>query len=215
MADGGKIRKGFWERCREMQEKHLPYNENTVRTLVVSALVMFCWIILWALVFKLGNEALLITTYSNLKVLSPMERILWDLIPFNYRGEGQVVTSLVIDSVLNCFVFAPIGIMLCYLFKKKNLLRDAVICLGLSVAIEILQFATMLGNPATEDLITNTVGCFIGYGLYYLIFRRLSVKQNVIFALVVNLIFGVAVIYSLITFIGSADIIYGIVTRTL
>lgn len=206
---------GIKEKIRTVREKYLPYNEKTVRWFVIAATIMFGWIIIWALVLKLGDEDLLITTYNNLKVLTPEERIMWDIIPFNYRGTEEMIIRQVIDTVLNCFVFAPFGIMLCYLFRKKNLLRDGAICLGFSLLIELLQFATMLGNPAPEDLFTNTVGCIIGYGFYYLIFRRLSTKQNVILCVAVDLIFAVVVIYSLITTIDSADVIYGIVSRTL
>lgn len=215
MAENNAKHGGLWEKIRNLREKHLPYTEKTVKGLVIAAMVMFGWIIIWALVLKLGDEDLLITTYNNLKVLTPEERIMWDIIPFNYRGTEEMIVRQVIDTILNCFVFAPFGIMLCYLFEKKNLLRDGAICLGFSLLIELLQFATMLGNPAPEDLITNTVGCFIGYGVYYLIFKHMSTKSTVILAAVVNIVFGIVTIYSFVTVIGAADVIYGIITRKL
>ncbi len=215
MAENNAKHGGLWEKIRNLREKYLPYTEKTVKGLVIAAMVMFGWIIIWALVLKLGDEDLLITTYNNLKVLTPEERIMWDIIPFNYRGTGEMIVRQVIDTILNCFVFAPFGIMLCYLFKKKNIIRDAAICLGISVMVELIQLATMLGNPATEDLITNTVGCFIGYGVYYLIFKRMSTKNTVILAAVVNIVFGIVTIYSFVTVIGAADVIYGIITRKL
>lgn len=215
MAENNAKHGGLWEKIRNLREKYLPYTEKTVKGLVIAAMVMFGWIIIWALVLKLGDEDLLITTYNNIKVLTPEERIMWDIIPFNYRGTGEMIVRQVIDTILNCFVFAPFGIMLCYLFKKKNIIRDATICLGISVMVELIQLATMLGNPATEDLITNTVGCFVGYGVYYLIFKRMSTKSTVILAAVVNIVFGIVTIYSFVTVIGAADVIYGIITRKL
>ncbi len=215
MAENNAKHGGLWEKIRNLREKYLPYTEKTVKGLVIAAMVMFGWIIIWALVLKLGDEDLLITTYNNLKVLTPEERIMWDIIPFNYRGTEEMIVRQVIDTILNCFVFSPFGIMLCYLFKKKNIIRDAAICLGISVMVELIQLATMLGNPAPEDLITNTVGCFIGYGVYYLIFKRMSTKSTVILAAVVNIVFGIVTIYSFVTVIGAADVIYGIITRKL
>ena len=203
------------ERIKEARGKYLPYNEKTLSRLVIAMIVMYSWILIWALVFKLGNETILKNLYINLKDFTLKERILWDLVPFNYRGEGEYKMKIILDTVLNCFVMAPLGVMLCYIFRKPNVLRDAAICLGIAVAIESLQLLTMLGNPATEDLITNTVGYFIGFGLYMLLFRRLSVKSTVIVALVADVLFAIGSVYALISTIGVADLLYQFVTKTL
>ena len=70
------------------REKFLPYNEVTLKRLVGTATAMYFWLIIWALVLKLGNEAILVGNYTNLKALTLRERIMWDIVPFNYRGEG-------------------------------------------------------------------------------------------------------------------------------
>ena len=197
------------------REKYLPYNEATLRRLATVATVMFALVLIWALLLKCGMEQVLITNYLNLKGLTLEERIMWDIIPFNYRGDGAYKARLIMDTLLNCFVFAPLGVGLCYIFKKQNLLRNAAICLGFSVLIEMLQLLTMLGNPATEDLITNVVGCFIGYGIYHLLFKRLSAKQGTWFLAAVNAVFAVAVIFSIVTTIAASDVIFKIFTRTL
>jgi glycopeptide antibiotics resistance protein len=190
-------------------------NEKTLRRLAVSATVLYAWLLIWALVLKLGNEELLINNYNNLKQFTPLERLEWDLIPFNYRGEGAYKTKIIMDTVMNCFVFAPFGVMFGYVFKKRNILRDVAICLCFAVCIESLQFITMLGNPATEDLITNPIGYFIGLAFYELIFKRLSVRQSVKVAVVTNTVFGVTVAVSLVTVIRSAELIFQIITKTL
>lgn len=205
----------FTTKIKEIQEKYLPYTEKTIRRLSISAVIMLLWIMIWALVFKLCDENILGMTYRNLKELTPMERIMWDLIPFNYRGTDYWKMRQMIDTALNCFVFAPYGALFCYIFKKRNVFRDAGICLGICISIELLQFATMLGNPATEDLITNTLGCFIGHGINVLAFDRMSLKAKTMIVGVVNLILIGGSIYAIITTIGAADVIYGIITRTL
>jgi glycopeptide antibiotics resistance protein len=199
----------------KQNKKFLSSDEKTLRRLAISAAVMYAWILIWALVLKLGNEELLINNYTNLKQFTPLERLEWDLIPFNYRGEGAYKTKIIMDTVMNCFVFAPFGVMFGYIFKKRNILRDVAICLGFAVCIEGLQFVTMLGNPATEDLITNPIGYFIGLAFYALIFKRLSVRQSVKVAVVTNTVFGVTVAVSLVTVIRSAELIFQIITKTL
>ena len=143
------------EKLKSLREKYLPYDEVSLRRLALATTFMFSWILVWALVFKLGNEVLLVGNYTNLKDMTLEERILWDLIPFNYRGEGEYKLKLIMDTVLNCFVFAPLGVTFCYIFKKVNVWRNAAICLAFSIGVELLQLVTILGNPATEDLITN------------------------------------------------------------
>ena len=191
------------------------HDEAILRRLAVSATLMYVWILIWALVLKLGNAEMLTGNYINLKQLTVKERLAWDLIPFHYRGEGAYKTKIILDTVMNCFVFAPFGIMFGYVFKKRNILRDVAICLGFAVLIEFLQFITMLGNPATEDLITNPIGYFIGLVFYALIFKRLSVRQSVKVAVVTNTVFGVTVAVSLVTVIRSAELIFQIITKTL
>lgn len=203
------------EKIKNLREKYLPYDEATLRRQALATTFLFSWILIWALVFKLGSELLLVGNYTNLKDMTIEERILWDLIPFNYRGEGEYKLKLIMDTVLNCFVFAPLGVTLCYVFKKVNVWRNAAICLAFSIGVELLQLATILGNPATEDLITNTVGCFIGFGLYHLIFKRISVKNSVRTLAVVNTLLAVVGVVALVTLVMSGETIIGIITRTL
>ncbi len=202
-------------RPKTAREKYLPYNEATLKRLVISATIMYLWILIWALVLKLGDEGMLLNNYTNLKDMTLWERIMWDIIPFYYRPVKGKFANLLMDTLLNCFVFAPFGVAFGYIFKKANILRDTALCLGLSLLIELTQLATMLGNPATEDLITNVAGYFIGLAIYRLIFKRLSVQHGVHFFVFVNVVFAAALIFSLATTIDSAELIFKIITRTL
>lgn len=203
------------EKIKNIREKYLPYDEVTLRRLALTTTFMFSWILVWALVFKLGSELLLVRNYTNLKDMTLEERILWDLIPFNYSPFRGTFENMLMDTVLNCFVLAPLGVVLCYLFKNVNVWRNAAICLAFSVTVELLQLITTLGNPATEDLITNVAGCFIGFVIYQILFKRLSIKRNVQFFAVANLLLFLVTIYSLITTVNAMDIIIKILTKTL
>ena len=199
----------------DLREKWLSYNEKTLRTVVLFGALMYFWLLIWALVFKLCNEEMMTTNYWNLTALTLKERIEWDLIPFQYHGEGLYRIKQIITTVLNCFVFAPFGVLFPLLFKKLNALRDALICLLMVTVIEVLQMVTIIGNFSTEDFITNVVGYFIGLLIYFLFFKRLRVKTKVVFFSIANLILAAGVIYSIVTFIGASETIYAILTRTL
>ena len=198
-----------------VRAERLLNNKNKIRRLAIACAIMFSWLLIWALVFKLGSETLLIRNYTNLKDMTFKERILWDLIPFNYRGDEYWKSRQILDTVLNCFVFAPLAIFLCYIFEKKNVFRDAAICFGFAVIVETTQLFTVLGNPATEDLITNTLGCFIGYTIYCLILKRISLRKSAILLTLVCVMISVATAFSLVTTAMSADVIFKIITRAL
>ena len=199
----------------KVQKKSLLSSEATIRRLAISAAFMIAWLLIWALVLKLGSQVLLIRNYNNMKDMTFIERIKWDLIPFNYRGTDHQKRQLFIDSVLNCFVFAPLALTFCYAFQKRNVWRDLGICLGFSVFVEMLQLFSMLGNPAPEDLITNVTGYFIGLGLYHLCFKHIPKKATAILFIVFNSIFAIATVFSIVTTVRALPLIIKIVTRTL
>ena len=176
---------------------------------------MLVWLYIWVLVLKLCDHKLLIGNYNNLKPLTLKERILWDLIPFNYRGDEATKRMLFVDSLLNCLILSPLGILLGYVFRKRRIWRDAALCLGFSLFIELLQLLTMLGNPAPEDLLTNTVGYFVGLALHQLLLRRLTTKQSVILFSVLTVICSAATLFSLFTTLQSIDLLTQILSKTL
>lgn len=80
------------------------------------------------------------------------------------------------DAVLNVILFLPLGIFLPLLYEQYNSLSK-VFLLGFlfSLSIEIIQ---MFGFGTTDinDLITNTFGSVLGYGVYELLCRLFSDK---------------------------------------
>ena len=192
----------------------LRMEEKTYR-LATAAAIMLSWLLIWALVLKCGSEMLLLRNYQNLKDMTVEERILWDIIPFNYRGDDSVKRQLFVDSVLNCFVFVPLGICICLAARKRKALRTVLFCLGYSVFVEFLQLLTTLGNPATEDLITNLFGALLAIALYYIIFNRISPSAKLKLLAVTNILLALSVILSALTTVGAFDVIYGIATKTL
>ena len=70
---------------------------------------------------------------------------------------------------LNVMMFVPMGYLLPYVFdffRKKIRLRVTFTSFLLSLLIENLQLITKLGFYDTDDLISNTLGGFIGANLY-------------------------------------------------
>ena len=78
------------------------------------------------------------------------------------RGRDDLIT----ENVMNTIVFVPVGLLLGIAFRSINwrqILHSGFI---VSVIIEILQLLLKRGFAEIDDVIHNTLGCMIGYGIY-------------------------------------------------
>ena len=81
----------------------------------------------------------------------------------------------------NIVPFVPLGFLIPTISKKYiNALKTILISLICIIGIEIFQFITMLGYFDIDDILLNTFGCIIGYGIY-VGFRKLFSKHSYIF----------------------------------
>lgn len=201
----------FW-RIKEKTKGYLVCDERALRREVIVAISLYVFILLWVLCFKFGSAMMIERNYINLSELDLRERFLYDIVPFRTR-QNHVMQW--IEFFANSLVFAPFGVLLNYLFNKRNILRDFALCLGLSLSIELFQLFTLLGGFATVDLIMNCLGYFVGLGLYYLIFKKCTVKTCVWICRVANLLFLVLSVYALVTLLQNGKLILAILARTL
>lgn len=67
------------------------------------------------------------------------------------------------NSILNILLFIPLGTMLPILwYKFRTIKRTILFGLGVSITIELLQILTFRATDV-NDLITNTLGAFLGF----------------------------------------------------
>ena len=155
---------------------------------------------------------MVVLNYQWLSKLTVWERFLYDIVPFQIRFDFW---NQFLQFPANAIIFAPLGVVLPYVFKKKNIWRDVAICFGVSLSIEIVQLFTIIGNFATADLIMNTLGYFIGFAFCRLIFSKLSTQKMVWVYRAVNLILIPLLIAVVVTTIQNWELISAILTRTL
>ena len=194
------------------KESFFTYDERVLRREVIYATVLYVFILLWMLIFKFSNAEMLARNYKNLSELNLRERFLWDIVPF-YTRQNHTLQRL--EFVANSLVFAPFGVLLNYLFKKRCIIRDFALCVGFSMAIEVFQLYTLLGGFATADLIMNSLGYFVGLVLYYLIFKKRTVKTCIWTCRIANAIFLPLFIYALVTTLQNGELILSILTKQL
>ncbi len=64
----------------------------------------------------------------------------------------------------NIWLFIPLGAIFCKLWPKVQILAVPIL---LSVCIEIVQYLTGFGLTEIDDVISNTLGAVIGWGIVY------------------------------------------------
>ena len=73
---------------------------------------------------------------------------------------------LIAENILNVVVFLPVGILLRCAFRSMTCWKVLLIGMCVSGAIEAMQFVCKRGFAEIDDVINNTIGCLIGYGLF-------------------------------------------------
>lgn len=174
----------------------MPQKSKTERLAALSA-VLFTLFIVWVIYFKLGNMDLIRAAFSAIGHLNLQERFLFDIEPFVFEHNPPNEKR---DALLNCFVLLPLGVLLPFAEGRIRPIKHLTTCFLISLAVEVTQLFTRIGGFATDDLITNTVGCLLGFALYLLL--RYLPDRFKAFALIVSVaVLGVLVIYAIATVI--------------
>lgn len=88
------------------------------------------------------------------------------LIPFWSYVEIWKNTSILIEeNIMNILVFIPIGFLLATVMRGYTWWKILLVGVFLSIMIEVLQYVLMRGYCETDDVIHNTLGCLVGYGV--------------------------------------------------
>ena len=107
----------------------------------------------------------------------------YDLMPLwsiQYIKDGYV--EIIYEKVNNVILFTPLGVLLsCFKSQAsgfKRLQKALLYGMSISITIELLQLLTRTGMCETDDVICNTLGCVIGYGLATVIWGSFKWIKN-------------------------------------
>ena len=95
-----------------------------------------------------------------------------NLIPFvnltDYPTKGEILRNV----IGNCTMFIPTGIVTPLIYKRLNSFGKTMLTgFLLSLTIELIQLPFAVRCSDVDDLILNTLGCIVGYGILWLIRR--------------------------------------------
>ena len=161
---------------------------------LISLLWILCRILVWKnsgkVFFK--REAELIPVYICLIVVArftlfPFSKVdgkvqplifdpvqMWNfrinLLPLVYLTDYELLWEMKINLIGNIAMFIPIGIVWPSVYRKLNTHKKVIAAgVGFSLFIEILQLPFYDRVTDIDDLILNTLGFLIGYGIYLLV----------------------------------------------
>ena len=86
--------------------------------------------------------------------------------------------ELLVENIMNVVVFVPVGLLLGIAFKQMTWWKALLIGCGISVAIEALQFFFMRGFSELDDVMHNTLGCLLGYGIMTILRIIFNTRYN-------------------------------------
>ena len=90
-----------------------------------------------------------------------------NLVPFRLLTDYESKRDMLINIIGNFAMFIPTGVMVPLIYKSRNtLLRAVGVGVLLSLIIELIQLPFAVRASDIDDLILNTAGCLLGYGLY-------------------------------------------------
>jgi glycopeptide antibiotics resistance protein len=95
-----------------------------------------------------------------------------NLKPFIYLFDYPTIGDALLNLIGNTAMFIPLGIVWPAVFKKLNThLKVITAGAGVSLIIELLQLPFYNRASDIDDLILNSAGFIIGYGIYLLVQR--------------------------------------------
>ncbi|MCD8356861.1 MAG: VanZ family protein [Clostridia bacterium] len=89
---------------------------------------------------------------------------------------GVIADKLTLEMLLNILLFIPLGVVLPLLWDNHGVLQNVICGFLLSMLIE---FSQLFNFHATDinDLLMNTAGILLGYMIFLVFFRKITVFQ--------------------------------------
>ena len=102
-----------------------------------------------------------------------------NLIPFVNLLDYPKLSEVLLNVIGNTAMFIPIGIIWPIVYKKLNTHKKVIAAgVGFSLCIEVLQLPFFDRVTDIDDLIMNSLGFLMGYGLYLLVKQLVKKVSN-------------------------------------
>lgn len=146
--------------------------------------ILYLVVLVNVIIFKDGN-ALIIAQYSaDMSLWESIKAI--NFVPFKTiipYLKGRPTIGIAVRNILgNIFAFSPLGFLLPILFKRLYSIRSIFLTsFAISIFIEVVQLVFYLGSTDVDDLILNTLGSLLGFGVLCLL-RKICKRKSIDFS---------------------------------
>jgi glycopeptide antibiotics resistance protein len=124
-----------------------------MKALSKTLLAVYLLVLLWLLLFKFSMHPGSVIANYHVRVIN--------LIPLAGASKGNPL-----ELAYNVVAFIPLGLLLGVNFSKTVFRRKLLFILLLSMSVEITQYVLAIGRTDITDVITNTLGGYLGLTLY-------------------------------------------------
>ena len=144
----------------------------------IPILKQMSWIGLAGIVFIILFATILFSIVGGGVSFNPPRRFL-NLVPFRWIFETYTMgfSRMMSQVISNMLMFVPLGFLLPVVFKNfRSVFKTTILGFLFSFSIEVIQY--FIGRSADiDDLILNTLGGIIGYGIFIL-FNKCLQRKN-------------------------------------
>ena len=162
-------------------------NKSTIKKCVAVMFVIYIIVLIYVLF--LDNRQRFGLFIMEVKPFSKAHfEMFLNLIPFKteieyFKGLAEHsinIRTVIMNIGVNLILFLPMGMALPVLFENKfNRSWKLLVFVAVVVIIcEVIQFVTVRGSADIDDVILNTVGAAVGYGIVHLIPVKKLLKLN-------------------------------------
>lgn len=149
--------------------------KKTKRIIIVALFAIYCLALVYLLFLNNGIGMRCGLNGFGFGVFSKEHLHMCNFVPFRTIGtyfdrwvEDSINLNYVILNLFgNLILFAPMGFFIPVLFAKKinKFWKFLIVILVLVILAEVIQFLTFMGSSDIDDVILNTCGACIAYGL--------------------------------------------------
>lgn len=97
---------------------------------------------------------------------------------WSYSAIAQGQKILLAENLMNVLVFIPVGLLLGLGFHRWSFIKIIGFGILFSMSVEFMQLVFKRGFCEIDDVIHNTLGCMIGYGIAKLIILSFMSLNN-------------------------------------
>ena len=193
-------------------------NEKKIKMLKFVIVILVMFITLWGLYLKFGDAKLIYkNSYKPMINFSDSKRFFWTFSPFHNANPFDYKIK---DFILNIIAFIPFGFSLSILLNSNyNILniifKTVLFGFIFSCFIELLQYITIFGGIAINDMVSNTIGSFFGF-ICFIVFDKLIKKESIknVGLLFMSVILLIISVYAIYTIINNIDLFYNMIRKT-